>query len=79
VHEGGFAVHSGPGGHIGFCYPGGNALPDSADGRFRGNVVPLRAGNVRSGLRITPRTLPPDWDGERMDADLAQLAMQSRE
>jgi hypothetical protein len=42
-------------------------------------VVPLRVANVRSGLRITPRTLPPDWDGGRMDADLAQLAMQSRE
>ena len=79
VHEGGFGVHSGPAGHIGFSYPGGNALPATADGRFRGNVVPLRVANVRSGLRITPRTLPPDWDGGRMDADLAQLAMQSRE
>jgi hypothetical protein len=48
-------------------------------GRFRGNVVALRVANARSGLRLTPQTLPPDWRGERMDADLAQLAMQSRE
>jgi hypothetical protein len=79
VHEGGFGVRAAPGGEIQFSYPDGNALPDTADGCFRGNVVPRRVANARSGLRLTPRTLPPDWDGERMDADLAQLAVQSRE
>jgi hypothetical protein len=79
VHEGGFGVRMEPGGEVCFSYPDRDFLPATADGRFRGNVVALRVANARSGLRLTPQTLPPDWRGERMDADLAQLAMQSRE
>jgi hypothetical protein len=79
VHEGGFGVRMGPGGEVCFSYPDGAALPATADGRFRGNVVALRTAHARSGLRITPSTMRPNWDGEHMDADLAQLAMQTRE
>jgi hypothetical protein len=49
-------------------WAGGRALRPAPDGRFRGN-----------GLDITHQTLPPLWRGERMDNDLAQLGMQSRE
>jgi len=79
VHEGGFGVRMKPGGEIRFNYPDGKHLPDRADGRFRGNVVPIRTRNELAGLAIAPGTLPPLWRGERMDADLAQLAMQSLE
>jgi len=79
VHEGGFGVQMGPGGEVCFSYPDGAALPAAADGRFRGNVVALYVTHARNGLGITSRTMRPNWDGEHMDADLAQLAMQSRE
>jgi hypothetical protein len=35
--------------------------------------------NLHNGLAISHQTLPSLWRGERMDEDLAQLAMQSRE
>ncbi len=79
VHEGGFGVSTRPDGEIRFTYPDGRVLPPAPDGRFRGNVEAIRAQNQRNGLDITHQTLPPLWLGERMDADLAQLAMQSRE
>jgi hypothetical protein len=79
VHEGGFGVTAQPDGEIDFTYPDGRVLPTAPDGRFRGNAEAIRAQNQRNGLDITHRTLPPLWRGERMDEDLAQLAMQSRE
>jgi hypothetical protein len=79
VHEGGFKVHTEMSGEIQFLYPDGRILPTAPDGRFRGNVESIRTDNRTNGLAITPQTLPPLWRGERMDHDLAQLGMQSRE
>jgi len=79
VHEGGFGVGIQAEDDIRFNYPDGRTLPDAPDGRFRGNVTSIRVNNRRKGLRITPKTLPPTWRGEKMDYDLAQLGLQSRE
>ena len=79
VHEGGFGVKTQPDGEIRFTYPDGRTLTTAPDGGFRGNVESIRINNRNNGLDITPETLPPLWRGERMDHDLAQLGMQSRE
>ena len=76
VHEGGFGVHRGPGNEIGFSYPGGDKLPASAAGRYRGNAVRIKMQNHENGLDIGPRTLPPRWRGEVMDYDHAQFLLQ---
>jgi hypothetical protein len=79
VHEGGFGLGTLAAGGIQFPYPDGRVLPETADGRFRGNVTSIHRLNRQNGLEITPKTLPPLWRGERMDQDLAQLCMQSRD
>jgi hypothetical protein len=79
VHEGGFGVSARVNGDIRFTYPDGRLLPVTFDGRFRGNVESIKLENQQNGLEITPSTLPSLWRGERMDHDLAQLAMMSRE
>jgi hypothetical protein len=75
VHEDGFAVHSLDDGQIYFTDPQGSRLPDTGDGRFRGNVYALTAANRRSGLKIDPTTGECRWQGEKMDDDLAVLCM----
>jgi hypothetical protein len=75
VHEDGFAVHSLDDGQIYFTDPRGSRLPDTGDGRFRGNVYALTTANRRSGLKIDPKTGECRWQGERMDDDLAVLCM----
>jgi hypothetical protein len=75
VHEEGFAVHSLADGQIYFTDPSGHRLPDTGDGRFRGNVFALTAANRRSGLKIGPQTGECRWQGEKMDDDLAVLCM----
>ena len=79
VHEGGFGVHNESAGDVQFTYPDGRVMPSGPDGRFRGNVVSIKRKNRKSGLDITPETLPPMWTGETMDYDLAILGLQSRE
>jgi hypothetical protein len=79
VHEGGFGVHRGAGSEIGFSYPGGDTLPASADGRFRGNARRVCSLSEDKALDITPRTLPPDWAGEIMDYNYAQGLLEQRE
>ncbi|MDT8321844.1 MAG: HNH endonuclease signature motif containing protein, partial [Xanthomonadales bacterium] len=79
VHEGGFGVKRGPGDEIRFSYPGGDPLPASADGRYRGNAVRIKMQNHENGLDIGPRTLPPRWRGEVMDYDHAQFLLQQWE
>ena len=79
VHEGGFGVRMRPDGTPAFSYPDGRPLAAAPDGRFRGNADAIRVANRSRGLDIAPDTLPPLWHGERMDADLANLAMQSLE
>jgi hypothetical protein len=39
----------------------------------------LYVTHARGDLGITPSTMRPHWDGEHMDADLAQRVMQARE
>jgi len=75
VHEDGFAVHSLDDGQIYFTDPQGSRLPDTGDGRFRGNVFALQTANLRSGLHITSATGECCWQGEKMDDDLAVLCM----
>jgi hypothetical protein len=79
VHEGGFGAGVHADGGIRFTYPDGKELPATFDGRFRGNAESVNATNQANGLEITAATLPSLWRGERMDPDLAQLGMMSRE
>ncbi|MDT8322171.1 MAG: DUF222 domain-containing protein [Xanthomonadales bacterium] len=79
VHEGGFGVHRAPGNEIRFSYPGGDSLPVTADGRYRGNVTRIKVQNREKGLDIGAKTLPPRWRGEVMDYDHAQFLLQQRE
>jgi hypothetical protein len=79
VHEGGFGIETRLAGTFAFTLPDGNTLPDTADGRFRGNVRAIRTANRRNGLKITPMTAVPRWCGEKMDDSLAVLALVQRE
>ena len=79
VHEGGFGVEMLANSEPRFTYPNGRTVQPAPDGHFRGNAESIRAANRASGLVITPETLTPLWLGERMDHDLANLAMQSLE
>jgi hypothetical protein len=79
VHEGGFGIEPRPTGDFVFTLPDGKALPNSADGRSRGNVHDIREANRRNGLEITPKTAVPRWCGEKMDGSLAVLALIQRE
>jgi hypothetical protein len=79
VHEGGFGIEIRPSGGFAFTRPGGEVLPDTADGRSRGNVCAIRDANRRNGLQITPNTAVPRWYGEKMDSSLAVLALIQRE
>jgi hypothetical protein len=79
VHEGGFGIEARSAGGFVFTLPGGKALPDTADGRSRGNVRTLRKANRQNGLEITARTAVPRWYGEKMDSSLAVLALVQRE
>ena len=79
MHEGGFSVEMLANGEPRFTYPDGRTVQAAPGGRFRGNAESIRAANRVSGLVITPETLTSLWLGERMDADLANLAMQSLE
>ena len=79
VHEGGFGLEARPAGGFAFTRPGGKSLPDTADGRSRGNVGDIRKANRRNGLKITPSTAVPRWYGEKMDGSLAVLALIQRE
>jgi hypothetical protein len=79
VHEGGFGVSHNRVGAIEFTYPDGREMKTGPDGRFRGNVVSIKAGNRDRGLDITPETLPPRWLGEEMDYSLAVTVLQSSE
>ena len=79
VHEGGFGIETRSSGDFAFTLPNGQALPNTADGRSRGNVRAIREANRRNGLEITPKTAVPRWTGEKMDGSLAVLALIQRE
>jgi len=42
-------------------------------------VLLIKVRNIDNGLDINPNTLPPNWCGEVMDYDLAQLGMEQLE
>ena len=79
VHEGGFGIETRPAGEFVFSLPNGKAIPNTADGRSRGNVHDIREANRRNGLEITSKTAVPRWTGEKMDGSLAVLALIQRE
>ncbi len=79
VHEGGFGVRMGADGQPRFNYPDRQEVPAAPDGRFRGNAETIQLINRDAGRVITPETLTPLWLGERIDYDLANMAMQSQE
>ena len=79
VHEGGFGVTSNDSGQVEFTRPDGEVLPQAPEPRSRGNVVELKRTHVRKGLKITPRTSIPRWHGEKMDHELAVLALVQKE
>jgi len=71
VHEGGFGVSLSTAGEKRFRYPDGRVVPTGADTRFRGDVFSLHVGHRRERLGIGPQSLPPNWQGERMDLGMA--------
>jgi hypothetical protein len=79
VHEGGFGIENRADGQSTFTLPGGKAIPNTADGRSRGNVHDIREANRRNGLEITSKTAVPRWCGEKMDGSLAVLALIQRD
>jgi len=79
VHEGGFRVTMTRAGQVEFTRPDGEMVPQAPQPRSRGNVVTLVRANSRNGLEITPRTPVPRWHGEKMDSELAVLALVQRE
>ena len=79
VHEGGFGVTLDRTGQVAFTRPDGEVLPPAPAPRSRGNVARLLRTNERNGLNITPRTPVPRWRGEKMDPELAVLALVQKE
>lgn len=75
VHEEGFEVHPRRGGRIDFTDKRGKLIPESAAGRFRGNVSSLVQENVKNGIRIDAKTGKCHWGGERMDDNDALTVM----
>ena len=79
LHEGGYGIVMGADRVLRFNLPNGQAIPQAPDGRSRGNVVSLLETNRQNGARIAPTTPVPRWNGERMDHELAVLALTQRE
>ncbi|MFT5141179.1 MAG: hypothetical protein ACI9H8_001701 [Lysobacterales bacterium] len=79
VHEGGYGVEMSTQNGIVFTDTSGKTVNTSGETRSRGNVLSLFTRNHQEGLHITPKTLVPDWNGERMDDDLAVLGLLQRE
>ncbi|MFT7289473.1 MAG: hypothetical protein ACI87W_003607, partial [Halieaceae bacterium] len=71
VHEGGFGVSLSAAGEKRFSYPDGSAIARGAETRFCGNVLALQVAHRRAQLQIGPQSLPPHWQGERMDLGMA--------
>ena len=71
VHEEGYGIQPLADGDIRFTLPDGRTLKNSYHGRFRGNVVALKARNRGSNQKITPYTAIPDMDGGTLDYPMA--------
>jgi len=79
VHEGGFRVALLPSGEKQFWDPAGALVSPGPDTRFCGNVAALTSLNSRSAPGINAATLPPQWQGERMDLGMAVEALLRRQ
>ena len=73
VHEGGYGVELDGEGGLTFIRPDGRALPRSPEPLTlpADPTGALAASHLSLGLRITPETNQPGWDGQGMDMDLA--------
>jgi hypothetical protein len=78
VHEGGFGLEK-VDGEFRFSNPQGHVMPNSAHGRFRGNVHAVFELNQDRGIRITPKSSQSHWMGEKMDHQLAVEGLLFRE
>lgn len=83
VHELGYRIelqHTGEGRSAPrFLGPRGFEIEDTGDRRSRGNVAALFATNAAQGIRITPDTTTPDWDGMPADYEHILWALMMRE
>ncbi len=73
IHEEGYQVERHPDGELRFRRPDGQLLPEvSPPAAIPADPVQvLRARHAAQGLSIGPRTLTPDWVGERLDVGWA--------
>ncbi len=78
VHEGGFDLRK-VDGEFRFTNPQGQVVPNSAHGRFCGNVDALLGLNHEFGIRITPKSSQSAWMGENMDDQMAVEGLLFRE
>ncbi len=65
--------------HPRFFSPRGYEIEDTGERRFRGNAAALFATNDAEGIRITPDTTTPDWDGKPADYDHILWTLMTRE
>jgi uncharacterized protein (DUF1684 family) len=79
VHEGGYGVAMKGEGKPVFTGPDGRVIPAGPETRSRGNVFAITAAHRSAGLQINPRTLIPQWNGDRMDDNMAVDALIQRE
>ena len=78
VHEGGYGVQKGNGGAIVFRRPDGRVIANRPR-LGRGDRRELLARNRRSRLNLGPKTVVPEWYGDRLDAVLAVDCLVSRD
>jgi hypothetical protein len=71
VHEAGYGVQIVTGKGVVFSLPDGKIIPRGPDTHSRGNVVAIKSGNRKNGLKITPGTSIPEWYGDQMDHGMA--------
>ncbi|MDX1378800.1 MAG: DUF222 domain-containing protein [Anaerolineales bacterium] len=67
VHEEGYGIQVCAHGDIKFTLPDGRELKNNYHGRFRGNVMTLKARNEENDLEITPFTNMGQLDGTYLD------------
>ena len=79
VHEGGYDLELDVSGEPVFTSPQGGVIPSGPETRFSGNVFALTTANRRERVRIGPRTLVPQWCGDKMDDEMAVDGLLRRE
>ena len=79
VHEGGYGLQLDEAGNPEFTSPQGELIAAAPETRSRGNVFALTHTHQQAELGIGPRSLLPNWRGERMDDSMAVEALLQRE